>query len=263
MSRAPRPAPSPPPQLLRHACANREAQLGPHRIGYALSRSRRRSIGFIVDQHGLAVRAPRWVGQDAIDAALQLKSGWILRKLAEQGERLQQLDRHRVHWQDGVELPYLGESLRLELMPSLDGSVRHLLPTDSTHIARLQLRLPVDATTTQIRSAAQSWLQTQARVLFAARCHHYAASLGVQVRSLTLSSARTRWGSASSSGRIRLNWRLIHHPLAAIDYVVVHELAHLHEMNHSPAFWALVRGVLPDYDVQRQRLRDGAAMLLD
>jgi len=101
----------------------------------------------------------------------------------------------------------------------------------------------------------QSWLQREARRVFAERTAHFAAKLGVRVRRLALSSATTRWGSASADGSVRLHWRLIEHPLATIDYVVAHELAHLREMNHGPKFWAIVESVVPDYRASRARLR--------
>jgi len=72
---------------------------------------------------------------------------------------------------------------------------------------------------------------------------------------LSLSAARTRWGSCSTRSGIRLNWRLLHFPLPVIDYVVVHELAHLREMNHSPRFWAIVSGVCPNWQALRVELR--------
>jgi predicted metal-dependent hydrolase len=90
----------------------------------------------------------------------------------------------------------------------------------------------------------------------------FALRLGVRVRRVALSSAATRWGSANADGSIRLNWRLVHFGLAVIDYVVAHELAHLREMNHSPAFWDVVRSVLPDYEHSRLALRDGQVPVL-
>lgn len=72
---------------------------------------------------------------------------------------------------------------------------------------------------------------------------------------LRLSSAQTRWGSASADGTIRLHWRLMHFSLAVIDYVVAHELAHLREMNHSPAFWQIVRSVIPDLEARKAVLK--------
>ena len=98
-------------------------------------------------------------------------------------------------------------------------------------------------------------LQRQARELFAHRVQHFAGQLGVQVKRIALSSARTRWGSASADGSIRLHWRLMHFSHSVIDYVVAHELAHLREMNHSPRFWEVVRSVMPEFDAARDQLR--------
>ena len=78
----------------------------------------------------------------------------------------------------------------------------------------------------------------------------------LKVPNRRVSSARTRWGSASAGGAIRLNRRLIHLPPEVIDYVVVHELAHLHEMNHSARFWQHVARVLPDFEARRERLKN-------
>jgi hypothetical protein len=109
----------------------------------------------------------------------------------------------------------------------------------------------------------QSWLQRQAKRVFTDRCHHFAEQLGVRFTRLSLSSAQTRWGSASADGSVRLNWRLIHFALPVIDYVVTHELAHLREMNHSPAFWEVVRSVLPDFERSRGALRSEVLPALD
>jgi predicted metal-dependent hydrolase len=109
----------------------------------------------------------------------------------------------------------------------------------------------------------QSWLQRQARRVFEERVQHFAQRLGVQCRRLALSSAQTRWGSASQDGSVRLNWRLIHFAMPTIDYVVTHELAHLREMNHSARFWDVVRSVLPDYERSRGALKDDALPVFD
>ncbi|MDZ7857294.1 MAG: SprT family zinc-dependent metalloprotease [Sphaerotilus sp.] len=251
--------------LLRPAEANRELVLGGLHLGYLLKRATRRTIGFVVGPRGLAVSAPRWVAQPQIDHAVQLKADWILRKLAEQGQRLVQLDAARIDWRDGARLPYLGEDLLIRTTGHL-GLTRTVLqePQPLTGQPRtLHLRLPAQATPEQIREAVQRWLQQQARALFEARIAHHAVAMGVQVTRLRLSSARTRWGSASSDGSVRLNWRLVHFPLDTLDYVVVHELAHLREMNHGPAFWAIVRRVMPDYEARRRVLKDGVVPVFD
>ena len=123
--------------------------------------------------------------------------------------------------------------------------------------------MPRDADEARVRDAVQSWLQREARRVFAERAAHFAALLGVRVRRLSLSSAATRWGSANANGSVRLHWRLIQHPLATIDYVVAHELAHLREMNHSAQFWEVVRGVVPDFEAARSPLRDAVLPSFD
>ena len=85
--------------------------------------------------------------------------------------------------------------------------------------------------------------------------------MGVNVTALSLSQARTRWGSCTSKGHIRLNWRLIHLPKHLVEYVIVHELAHLKEMNHSPRFWAVVESIYPEHKAARQALRSRIATL--
>ena len=127
----------------------------------------------------------------------------------------------------------------------------------------LRLGLPTGAAPGALRDAVQRWLKRQAREVFEARCVVYGERLGVQPTRLQLSSARTRWGSASADGSIRLNWRLVHFPLPMIDYVVVHELAHLREMNHSARFWSVVREALPDFEAARDALRSGAVPMFD
>jgi predicted metal-dependent hydrolase len=127
----------------------------------------------------------------------------------------------------------------------------------------LRVGLPHDARAEQLREAVQGWLQRQARRVFEERCTFFAPRLNVRVKRLSLSSAATRWGSASSDGCIWLHWRLIHFTLPVIDYVVAHELAHLREMNHSRAFWDVVRSVVPDYQRARRLLDDQPVPVLD
>lgn len=244
-------------RLLRHLRSNREVRLDGQLIGYELKRGRRRTIGFVVGPEGLAVSVPRWVGQVEIDQALQAKSRWILRKLADQRSRLERLEAARVDWRDGASLPFLGAPMVVELDPTVTGALFQAQPR------LLRVGLPSRAEPAQIRDAVQGWLQQQALALFEQRCAFYAERLRVRIRRLRLSSAQTRWGSASADGTVRLNWRLIHFALPTIDYVVAHELAHLHEMNHSPAFWEVVRSVMPDYEERRGSLRDGQVPVYD
>lgn len=85
--------------------------------------------------------------------------------------------------------------------------------------------------------------------------------MGLQPRQLFLSSAKSRWGSCTALGDIRLNWRLMQAPPQVIDYVVIHELAHLAELNHSPRFWAIVAAACPDWKTHRLWLKQNGPAL--
>lgn len=257
--------PAAPPLEFRHPRSQREIVLGSHRVAYELRRSRRRSIGFVVGAEGLAVSAPRWVGVGEIESALREKATWILRKLHEQRERARRVDAARVDWRDGTALPYLGETVILVLDGRITGAVLREAAETLPGVPRLTLHLglPHTAEPAQIRDTVQAWLQRQARQLFEERCARLAQRLGVRMKRLALSSASTRWGSASIDGSIRLNWRLVHFALPVIDYVVAHELAHLREMNHSPAFWDVVRSAVPDFEVARGSLRHEVLPVFD
>ena len=244
-----------------HPRATRQVRLGQVQVAYEFNRGRRRSIGFSVGPDGLAVRAPAWVTLRQVDAALQAKAAWILRKLQETRERHSRLAEQAIIWQDGAVLPFLGHKLSIRLDPEHRfGAAGADLSADSGHV--LNLGLPRHATPEQIRDAVQAWLMRQARRIFQERLDHFAPLLGVQWKKLLLSNAGTRWGSARRDGVIRLNWRLLHFSMSVIDYVVAHELSHLREMNHSPRFWDTVRSVVPDYATLRQQLKTQLALSL-
>jgi predicted metal-dependent hydrolase len=135
-------------------------------------------------------------------------------------------------------------------------------PHFDTDAGVLWLGLPALADVQHIRERVQRWLHAQALQVFGQRLPVYAAQLGVEFRAYALSSAATRWGSCSSDGKIRLNWRLIHFPVPIIDYVVAHELAHLREMNHSPRFWSTVESIFPDFREARHTLKHHPPELL-
>jgi predicted metal-dependent hydrolase len=225
--------------------------LGPHTVDYALRRSARRSIGFMIDDEGLRVTAPRRCTQADIDNAIRAKQRWILTKLLERGERrAKQQDRAPIEWKDGARLPYLGGEITLRL----EEASRSHCQYDAAN-GELWIGVVPGLSEWQLKERIKLWFQAEAKKMFKERLDFFAPQLGVHYQAFALSSAGTRWGSCTIEGNIRLNWRLMHYAPALIDYVVVHELAHLREMNHSPAFWATVGEVYPDYDGARLALK--------
>jgi predicted metal-dependent hydrolase len=252
------------PAAWHHPRANRMLRLGSCDVAYEFKRGKRRTIGLSVSTDGLSVSAPRWTPVGEVEALLHDKSAWVLEKLQSARQRAGEMAQARIRWADGVEFDYLGERLRLVLDPTHAftqvGAVFEPAAVPSG-AATLRIGLARNAQETQIRDAAQAWLMKRAKALFAERLDHFAPQLGVRYSKLRLSSAGTRWGSASADGSIRLNWRLIHLKLDMIDYVVVHELSHLHHMDHSPQFWDVVASVLPDHAQRRRALREAAVPL--
>ena len=234
---------APPPT----GAGQRSVILEGQRVDYLLRRSRRRTLGFQIDERGLTVSAPTWYPLRELDAALHEKSGWILAKLVEWREYQQRRERLAIRWADGESLRYLGNILRMRLCSRTDGVVR-----DG---GALRIGLPPGAGSIQMRDRVQAWLQSEAMRIFGERLPVFCERLGRKPSRWGLSSARTRWGSCTADGVIRLNWRLVHFPLELIDYVIAHEVAHLKELNHSAEFWSTVGELMPGYREARERLR--------
>ena len=216
---------------------------------YQLRRGRRRTIGFQIDDRGLTVSAPRWVSLRDIESAIVEKERWIVSRLDQWRQWRDKRQLPEVQFVDGGRLPYLGKSLTLRLSSGLTG------PSLCANGDELHLALPADADAARVRDSVQVWLKDQATRVLGERLQTLCARHGLQFRGWALSSARSQWGSCGADGRIRLNWRLIHYALPHIDYVVAHELAHLKEMNHGPAFWEQVGRLLPGFEAARDHMR--------
>ena len=245
-----------------HPDANRSLELGGQVIHYVFTRAKRKSIGMRITAAGLEVRAPRFCLISEVNRVLTERADWILQQLRKARERETSQQAQAIVWRAGGQLPFLGATLTMQLLPEHQHAgpgakcTKHWRDLGDGQTAALWLPLPSHASESQVRDTAQAWLMQQAREIFTHRLTEYAPQLGVQWRSLKLSSAQTRWGSASRDGAIRLNWRLVHGPLSFTDYVVVHELSHLREMNHSPRFWRTVASVMPDYKHQQRELHE-------
>lgn len=229
----------------------RRIQLGPHALDFELRRSTRRSIGFMIDDDGLRVTAPKRITLAEIDSAIRAKQRWILTKLHERGERraLRQ-EKPPMQWVDGAQLPFMGAQVTLRLQDAARSRCEF-----DPELRELTVGVVAGLSEWQLQERVRIWFQDEAKRVFAQRLDVYAEKLDVAYQSFALSSAGTRWGSCTVEGNIRLNWRLIHFSLPLIDYVVAHELAHLREMNHSARFWATVESVYPDYDGAKTALR--------
>jgi predicted metal-dependent hydrolase len=229
----------------------RRLHIDEHMLDYVLQRSKRRSIGFLINDDGLRVTAPKWATIGEIEKVIHEKKRWIFNKLHERRERSARRLQPPMQWRDGATLPYLGQDVTLRIRATENAGIRY----DAAAL-ELTICLPEDASEQQLKDRVQGWLQTQAKLLFAERLPIYAEKLSATYHSFALSSATTQWGSCTADGKIRLNWRLMHFALPMIDYVIAHELSHLREMNHGPKFWATVQSIFPEFESAKKALRD-------
>lgn len=223
----------------------RSLQLSDQHITYTLKRSgKRRSIGLRIDEGGLTVSMPLRASEQWLHRVLQDKAGWVLDKL----NNWQVAKVAPVVWQHGASLPFRGEMIRLCVVPNLFGAAPYLQGD------RLILPLKDAVTPQRIEKIISQWYRTQALQVLEECVAHFAPLMEVAPRTIRLSSARTQWGSCSARGVVSLNWQLVKLSLPLIDYVVIHELAHLKQMNHSAAFWGVVESACPDHKECRKAL---------
>ncbi len=213
------------------------------RIIYTLQRTRRRrTIALLIDERGLRVAAPLKASQRAIDAMLKEHAAWVVRKVRDWQQK-RPLPRQ---WRTGEQIMLCGAPVTLAARTDIH----------ATQLEHGQLLFgPADLAPQEIEARVRDWLKQQALVIFTRCCHDFSARLGLTPPTVRLSNARTRWGSCHASGRISMNWRLVQTPMPWIAYVAAHEVAHLRQMNHSPAFWQTVAELVSDHAARRAALR--------
>ncbi len=208
-------------------------------VAYLLKRSQqRRRIVLSVDEHGLTVSAPWKSSERRIVDVIRDAEAWVLKKL----DQWSAFPARRQTWEHGDKLRYLGRELDLHLLRDPVATLVSLQDGD-----RILVSMPEPDDKTAVTAAIVRWYRRHALSNFTGRIAAFAPRFDLAVPRLFLSSARTRWGSCNASREVRLNWRLIQAAQCTIDYVVVHELAHLIEMNHSKRFWKLVESLCPHY----------------
>lgn len=212
-------------------------------------RSRRKTVALLVTPDGLLeIRAPQRLPREQIDAIVAEKSAWI-RKNMERARRATEASPAR-EIMAGSRFWYLGQIYPLHLVEKAAARFHF----SSEFILRKDA-LPKAA------ALLTAWYKIQARQVLTERTEHYARQFGLKYRSLRITSARTRWGSCSSLDALSFTWRLVMAPPEIIDYIVVHELAHIVEKNHSRAYWTQVERMLSDYRTRRKWLKTNGRLL--
>ena len=222
-------------------------------IAYRVVHSRRaRRLRITVNGSNVVVTLPAGVKVIEAENMLRQHSAWLLK----------QLERSPKRKPEGFNLPkdiilLRGEPKRIEVVEEVNRKARTRVDELSD---RLIIRVPAGTRGTP-RQLALDWLKQQARATIEIETASLARQMGLRYTSIAIRDQRTRWGSCSSKGTLSFNWRLVMVPPTVMSYVIIHELAHLRQPDHSKAFWQIVAGYYPDYKLARAWMRKNTAAL--
>jgi predicted metal-dependent hydrolase len=216
------------------------------------SRKRKKTFTLQVRRDGtITLHVPYKTTKEETDRFFREKELWVRKKLKDRESAPEPVDPEKKFIQ-GEKFFYLGEPYPLEIVePQGRASLTlsygtFVLRSDKLEDAE---RVFVD------------WYRTRAKEEFTRRVHHHSSRLRLLPAAITVTSARSRYGSCSAKNRLSLSWRLIMAPYSVIDYVILHELAHIKEKNHSRKFWDFLETIMPGYKTQRGWLREHGHLL--
>jgi len=242
-------------------------------IDYTLTRSKRKTIGLYVKNGAVEVRAPLRASQAEIDKFVQSKRAWLEKHLTQSAERAEQRENFALNYGDTV--TYRGQEYPIV------AKAGNRVSFDDT-----AFYMPPNLSSEQIKMACVQIYKMLAQNICREKVAVFSEKMGVRPNAVNISSAKTNWGSCGRKEppkpqkyefskinidqmmrnmqarqgtvchNLNFSWRLVMADDEVIDYVVVHELAHITEMNHSERFWSIVEGVLPDYKQRKNRLKE-------
>lgn len=230
-------------------------QYGNSSIEYTLDRSPyKQDVVISVEWiDGVKVVAPPHVDEEQLDRILYKKAPWILAKWADFEEI--SLPPEPKEFVSGEKFPYLGRHYKLKVAQSSSRTP----PTLTFKNGRFLASVPADTGIEQRRELLyplfRDWYLRNGQAKLNERLLLFSPKMNLSPTKLTLKDQKMRWGSCTKEGAIYLNWRLVLAPMRIMDYVLVHELAHLSYADHSTDYWRFVRSILPDFEERKGWLR--------
>jgi len=210
---------------------------------YTLSRSNRKTLALHIRDGALEVRAPLRMPQSDIDRFVASKEKWIADKLPESIEQAERRENFSLAYGDFV--TYRGKQYPIEAKEGNRAGFDHT-----------RFYIPPEMEPEDIKAACVFIYRMLAKRLLTEKTLAFAKIMSVNPTTVRINGARTRWGSCSTKKSINYSWRLVMADDEVIDYVIIHELTHLMEMNHSASFWRIVESAIPDYQARRARLKE-------
>lgn len=224
-------------------------------ISYEVVRSRRATADIVIERDGrVLVRAPKTIPNQRIEDIVAAKRYWIYKTLAEWRD----LNATRVlrEYRNGEGFLYLGRSYRLSLIGTQEAPL--LLKGGRFYLRR---DLVDQGEVAAAKAAFRAYFIARGLERIASRVQYYAPKVGVMPRGVDVRELGHRWASCSPKGNLAFHWKCMMAPPTIIDYIVVHELCHIHQLDHTQLFWNEVDKVMPDYQERKDWLKkNGAAM---
>ena len=215
------------------------------------SRKRRKTISLHIREDGkIIVYAPYHTPKGEIEKFIEEKQSWVVKKISEKERAIRRAEKEFVR---GEEFLYLGESYPLEIQ--------------DTHHREHPLKLSFgrfvldEHHIKEARGLFIQWYKKEARARITERIDHYSRRLHLFPKGIKITSAKNRWGSCSRDNRLCFSWRIIMASLSIIDYILIHELVHIKEKNHSRRFWNDLESIIPDYRKHRLWLKENGQSL--
>jgi len=221
-------------------------------LDYKIVRSpRRKKLTITVERdRAVVVRAPEALSDDDVRRLVDAKRQWILEKQGSPQKYEMRAHPPGKEVVNGESAPYLGRDYRIEIAETASGQVEFA-----------QRFLVPPAHQSSRREVLRDWYVEQAEEKILSRAEQHARELGVELTAARIVDNRYRWGSCTVGDSVTFNWRLIKAPMFVIDYVIIHELAHLIESNHTATFWSIVRAKTPTMDKAKAWLREHGQVL--
>ena len=217
------------------------------------SRKRRKTLVLTIERDGrVVIRVPYHTPEREIEAFFNGKLAWVKKKIDEKKNRIESAE-HPKQFIAGEKFLYLGEHYPLEMREPGKGRSRLAL---SHGIFFLD-----SDCTAKARDIFIQWYKERAREIFTERVNFYSRKLKLYPKEIRISSAKTRYGSCTADNKVFFSFRLVMAPYPKIDYVIVHELAHIKIKNHSQRFWRYMEEVMPEYRKYRKWLKENSLIL--
>lgn len=202
-----------------------------------------------VDIHGVTVVVPEHAESEP-EELLKENVVWVVEKKRRYDSYREEIPERR--YEEGAVFPYLGQDCEVVVERRPSSSVqRNTLRLAKHHVED-----------TSVKRALETLYRRKARETFEERAEHFAEEMGVEYEKIDVRNQRTKWGSCSTTGTLGLNWRLMMAPIEIVEYIVIHELAHLRESNHTDAFWSLVAEHNPEYEAHAGWLEENGTQLV-